>query len=33
MPGAGGFHQGEQVGLPSLPDAADWQGLVAARYK
>ncbi|MNU08110.1 hypothetical protein D3C72_2540090 [compost metagenome] len=27
-----GFDQGELVTLPSLPDAADWDAFVAARY-
>lgn len=28
-----GFDQGELVTIPSLPDAADWNGFVAARQK
>jgi len=28
-----GFDQGERVTIPSLPDSADWQGLVQARLQ
>lgn len=28
-----GFDQGESISIPSLPDAADWDALVAARNK
>ncbi len=28
-----GLHQGERVTIPSLPDAGDWAGFNAARFK
>jgi hypothetical protein len=27
-----GFDQGELISIPSLPDAADWDGFVTARH-